>query len=181
MLRDCWVELAAYIRNRLDPHEHHEVEAFMQEAAVDFKRDWEEIGPPRNRNEAIARLKASAKGDLFNHRAKLDRRRTEPYAIDDDVLLNAANPEADDDFLALIGRLDCERLRLTELLPQLLTERQRAVIAAVAIDGLSTADVAAQMGITQRAVQDHLAKARERLLRHLELQPTQGTTRENPS
>ncbi|MCC8247647.1 RNA polymerase sigma factor [Saccharothrix luteola] len=181
MLRDCWVELAAYIRNRLDPHEHHETEMFMQEAAVDFVNAWYGKGPPRTRNDAIARLKASAKKDLLNHWAKQERRRTSPYAIDDQVLLNHAHPDSEDEVLALLGRIDCQRLGLNELLPRLLTERQREIVAAVAVDEVAKKDVADQLGVSLRSVQKHYANALERLRTHLESEPAQGTSRENPA
>ncbi|OLF04574.1 RNA polymerase sigma factor [Actinophytocola xanthii] len=175
-LRAIWVELAAYVRRRLRPYEQHLLEDFMNEAAADFTAVWRQKGP-MSVEQAIAVLKQAARGDIINHRHKENRPNTRPYSVDDEVLINHADPDSGNDVLAALGRIDHERL--IEQLPQLLTERERQVIVAVDVDGLPAGRAAALLGITVDGLRRRRNAGLDRLRRHLTAAHSLSSTRVN--
>uniref|UniRef100_UPI003F491E93 RNA polymerase sigma factor n=1 Tax=Saccharothrix espanaensis TaxID=103731 RepID=UPI003F491E93 len=171
LLNEVWGGLLAYTRRRVRPDEQHLVDDLASKAAEDLYAQW------RKRRGAIgnaaAMVRQSVKCDLANHRARQARRRTDPVAVDDQTLADHADPAAESEILAMLGRVDHERL-LAEL-PRLLTERQRQVVLAVDVDGLTQAEAAAQLGISVRGLQEQRKAALARLRRHLTTPPAAPT------
>lgn len=160
VFREIWPQCHRYIRHLLMP-EQHLVDDFLHEAAVDVVVRWELKGP-MSCNEAAAIIKQAAKYDVINHRQKQGRRATSPVAMDDEILLNHADPNASNEILAALGCIDCD-----QLMTQLLSEPQRAIIVKVDIEGLTHKDAAEQLGITVGQLQYARREALNKLRRHL--------------
>jgi DNA-directed RNA polymerase specialized sigma24 family protein len=166
ILVKVWPELAAYVRRCLRSAERDDFDDFMADAALDLHKAYQRKGP-LTRSQAAAVVKEAFNKDLLNHRAKLGRRNTYPCAVQDELLVAHADPDAENGILAMLGRVDCQRLGLMELLPRLLTERQRKAIAAVDIERLEPGEAAAQLGIGVPALRKLRNSALQRLRQHL--------------
>ncbi|MCE7009988.1 sigma-70 family RNA polymerase sigma factor [Kibdelosporangium philippinense] len=167
VLRDVWAEFYAYVR-RLLPGEYHLVEDFMQEAAADLTRYWRDRGEV-TRNQAAAILKQAAKFDVINHRNAKAHTTISAGTIDDELMLTAADPNSEHEILAVMGRIDHDRL--IHLLPRLLTDRQRQIVVAVDVEGLTQSRAAQQLGISVRGLQKARDTALTRLQHHLTSPP----------
>ncbi|MFI9388933.1 RNA polymerase sigma factor [Kutzneria sp. NPDC052558] len=164
VLAELWPEVLAYAHRRL-PRDPGQAEELVQDAAVDLIQRWRQRGEfPISR--AVAMMKQSIKCDLRNLWAKQCRQRTDLAAVDDKILLDYLERTTghDNEILALLSRIDAQR-RVPQLL-DLLTAQQRAAIVAVHIDGTTQAQAAAELGITERALQARLKNAHEVLRRH---------------
>ena len=128
-------------------------EDITQDAFVVAHRQWDRIGGYDDPGAWVRRVAANlavsgVRRRLAEARALVRRlagRREPPYA---------ALPGEDGDFWRAVRRLP---------------RRQAQVVALVALDDLSTAEVAATLGCSQRTVQVHLQKARVLLARRLGL------------
>jgi RNA polymerase sigma factor (sigma-70 family) len=178
VLHAVWGEFHGYVRHLLGG-EQHLVEDFMQEAAADFTQYWRANGEVTC-DQAAAILKQAAKFDVINYRNSKPRRTTSPVAIDDELLLAYADPHSDQEILAVLGHIDHHRL--IQQLPRLLTERQRQIIVAVDIEGLTQAKAAKQLGMSVRGLQMARDTALARLRHYLTTTPvtehTPSTSRE---
>ncbi|WP_309114628.1 sigma-70 family RNA polymerase sigma factor [Saccharothrix sp.] len=173
ILHRLWDELLAYIGRRVRPDEQHLVQDLANQAAEDLYVQWRKRRGAIEDDLAAAMVRQSVKGDLANHRAKQTRRRTDPVAVDDQALADHADPAAESELSAVLGRVDHERL-LAEL-PRLLTQRQRQVVLAVDVDGLTQARAARQLGLSVRGLQEQRKAALRRLHRHLTSPPADTT------
>ncbi|HWO64742.1 MAG TPA: sigma-70 family RNA polymerase sigma factor [Umezawaea sp.] len=170
LLREAWLELAAYTRSRLAASglSFDKVDDLMQDAAADLVGKWRTQGELHH-GQAMAMLKRSVAMDVIDLGRHRSRRTIDSLAdLTDQVLLQhlerASNTEYE--ILTLLGRIDHERL--VQQLPTLLDERERAAIVAVHIDGATQPQAAEELGITVRALQMRLTKACQQLRRHLE-------------
>jgi RNA polymerase sigma factor (sigma-70 family) len=171
VLTEVWPELAAYVR-RLLTREPHLVEDIMNNAAADFTLYWRNNGEV-DRDRAAMILKRSAKCDVFDHWNKQQRRQTSPVAIDDQLLLDHAEPNSDKEILAALGRIDHERF--LEKLHVLLTEREREVIVAIEVEQLTQQQAARQLGISVEGLRKMQARALNRLRQYLTAPPSTST------
>lgn len=140
------------------------VEEFVQDAIVDLIEHHSDAGG-MDPDEVAVMLQRSIKYDVMNHWSKRNRRRTSTVAVDDEVLLTHVDPDSGNEILAVLGRVDHERL-LAEL-PRLLTEKQRRVIVAVDVLGLSQPQAARQLGMSLSALEKLRARALTCLRGHL--------------
>ncbi|MCC8247641.1 RNA polymerase sigma factor [Saccharothrix luteola] len=140
------------------------VEEFVQDAIVDLIEHHPDAGG-MDPDEVAVMLQRSIKYDVMNHWSKQNRRRTSTVAVDNEVLLNDVDPDSGNEILAMLGRLDHERL-LAEL-PRLLTGKQRRVIVAVDVLGLSQPQAARQLGMSLSGLEKLRARALTRLREHL--------------
>ncbi|MCK0197172.1 RNA polymerase sigma factor [Ancylobacter sp. 6x-1] len=139
-------ELGRFLRRRLgDPH-----------AASDLVQDTflRVVERPETRVQDLrAYLFAIARNLLLNHVKQEARRRTDavPHEWMAEVAADVPTPEDE-----VHSRLELERLhRLIAALPP----RTQQIFALNRIDGLSHADVARRLGLSESAVQKHLAQA----------------------
>ncbi|GAA1312240.1 sigma-70 family RNA polymerase sigma factor [Saccharothrix xinjiangensis] len=140
------------------------VEEFVQDAIVDLIEHHPDAAGMEP-DKVVVMLQRSIKYDVMNHWSKQNRRLTSTVAVDDEVLLTHADPDSGNEFLAVLGRVDHERL-LAEL-PRLLSEKQRRVIVAVDVLGLSQPHAARQLGMSLSSLEKLRARALTRLREHL--------------
>jgi RNA polymerase sigma-70 factor (ECF subfamily) len=129
-------------------------EDITQEAWLRAVRAWEARGLP---DEPLAWLTTVSRNILANH---FRRRRAEP--LDESVLENLAAEEGDDgeDRRSLVARA-LARLPLA----------QHRLLEAFHIERRPVADIAATQGLSERAVEGRLRRARQQLRHQIESDP----------
>lgn len=125
----------------------------VQEAFVEAHLRWARIG---SYDDPVAWVRRVAVNRILNHHRSLRRRVS--------ALVRLGRPGTTD------PATDAVELRpdLTRALATL-TERQRMAVALHHIEGLSVADVAALLGVTEGTVKTHLSRGRAALRAHLEV------------
>jgi RNA polymerase sigma factor (sigma-70 family) len=129
-------------------------EDIAQDAFVVAHRQWGRVGGYDDPGAWVRRVAANLAVSVVR------RRLAEARAL---VRL-AARTQQEPSYAALPGE-DGDFWRAVRRLPR----RQAQVVALVALGGLSTAEVAATLGCSQRMVQTHLQKARATLAQRLGL------------
>jgi RNA polymerase sigma-70 factor, ECF subfamily len=137
-------------------------EDIAQEAFLRAYRDWDRVGSYEHQAAWVRRVAANLAVSVVR------RRLAEARAL---VRL-AARTQQEPSYAALPGE-DGDFWRAVRRLPR----RQAQVVALVALGDLSTAEVAATLGCSQRMVQTHLQKARATLAQRLGLPAEQGVDR----
>ena len=171
VLAEVLPQVRRYARGALR-RERDLVEEFVQDAIVDLIEHHPDVGG-MDPDAVAVMLQRSIKCDVMNHWSRQNRRRTSPVAVDDEVLLTHADPDSGNEILAVLGRVDHERL-LAEL-PRLLSEKQRRVIVAVDVLGLAQPSAARQLGMSLSGLEKLRARALTRLREHLGAAPADRT------
>ncbi len=120
-----------------------------QEAFLRAVESWRRSGPPR---EPLAWLKTTARNLLLHHWRRIARSRVSSGEIDLDLL--RAPPTLRGAALLYAG---LSRLR----------ERDAALLEAFHLDGTSTRELSLELGVTEKAIEGRLRRAREALARLL--------------
>lgn len=147
-------ELRSYLQHRLG--DRHMASDLVQDAFLNvLERPDTRIGDIR------AYLYAIARNLLINHRKQEARRRTEAVAPEALALLAADQPSPED---VADSRLQLERVHaLVSELPR----RTQEIFVLNRIDGLTHAEVARELRISESSVQKHLALAIAHMTRRL--------------
>jgi RNA polymerase sigma factor (sigma-70 family) len=119
-------------------------EDIAQDAFVAAHRQWDRIGDYDDPGAWVRRVAANRAVSVVRRRLAEAR-----------ALVRLAARQQEQAYAALPGE-DGDFWRVVRRLPR----RQAQVVALVALGGLSTAEVAATLGCSQRMVQTHLQKAR---------------------
>lgn len=139
-------ELRSYLQHRLG--DGHTASDLVQDAFVNVLER-----PDTRIHDIRAYLYAIARNLLINHRKQEARRRTESVAPDAFAQMAADQPSPED---VVDSRLQLERIyALVRELPG----RTQEIFILNRIDGLTHAQVARQLGISESSVQKHLALA----------------------
>lgn len=147
-------ELRTYLQRRL--RDGHMASDLVQDTFLNV------LEHPETRIQDIrAYLYAIARNLLINHRRREVVRRTEPMAPEAFTQIAADEPSPED---ITDARLQLERIHA---LVQELPRRTQEVFILNRIEGLTHAGVAAYLGISESAVQKHLATAIAHMTRRL--------------
>lgn len=139
-------ELRSYLQRRLG--DGHVASDLVQDTFVNV------LERPNTRiNDIRAYLYAIARNLLINHRQQEARRRTDPVAPEALSQIAADEPSPEE---AVDARLQLERIQgfLTEL-----PRRTQEIFVLNRIEGLTHAQVARQLSLSESSVQKHLALA----------------------
>jgi RNA polymerase sigma-70 factor (ECF subfamily) len=152
--RECVTPLYSYISRRCGA-DRGLAEDVTQEAWLRAVESWKKKGLPEN---PLAWLKTVARNLLLNYLRRAPPISLEklPHDWERRFLGNGANREPTDHTAALIWGL-------SHLRPS-----QARLIEAFHIEGRKTAELAADLGITERAVEGRLRRARLKLKKKLE-------------
>ena len=137
-------------------------EDIAQDAFVVAHRQWGRVGGYDDPGAWVRRVAANLAVSGVRRRLAEARALVRLAARTQQEPPYAALPEGDGDFWRAVRRLP---------------RRQAQVVALVALGDLSTAEVAATLGCSQRMVQTHLQKARATLAQRLGLPAEQGVDR----
>jgi RNA polymerase sigma factor (sigma-70 family) len=129
-------------------------EDIAQDAFVAAHRQWGRVGGYHDPGAWVRRVAANLAVSVVRRRLAEARALVRLAARTREEPSYAALPEGDGDFWRAVRRLP---------------RRQAQVVALVALGDLSTAEVAATLGCSQRMVQTHLQKARVTLAQRLGL------------
>jgi RNA polymerase sigma factor (sigma-70 family) len=129
-------------------------EDIAQDAFVAAHRQWGRVGGYHDPGAWVRRVAANLAVSGVRRRLAEARALVRLAARTQQEPLYAALPAEDGDFWRAVRRLP---------------RRQAQVVALVALEDLSTAEVAATLGCSQRMVQTHLQKARVTLAQRLGL------------
>lgn len=147
-------ELRSYLQHRLG--DGHAASDLVQDAFLNVLER-----PDTRINDIRAYLYAIARNLLINHRKQEARRRTDSFAPEAFAQMVADEPSPED---VADSRLQLERINamVRELPP-----RTQEIFALNRIDGLTHAEVARQLSISESSVQKHLAIAIAHMTRRL--------------
>ncbi|MBA4790094.1 MAG: RNA polymerase sigma factor [Rhizobiales bacterium] len=147
-------ELKSYLQHRLG--DGHMASDLVQDTFVNV------LERPETRIHDIrAYLYAVARNLLINHRKQEKRRLTQAFAPEVFAQMAADQPSPED---VVDSRLQLERVYA---LVQELPPRTQQIFALNRIDGLTHAEVAQRLGISESSVQKHLAVAIAHMTRRL--------------
>lgn len=147
-------ELRSYLQHRLG--DGHTASDLVQDTFLNVLER-----PDTRINDIRAYLYAIARNLLINHRKQEARRRTETVAPEAFAQIAADQPSPED---AADSRLQLERIhRLVRELPR----RTQEIFVLNRIDGLTHAEVARELRISESSVQKHLAMAIAHMTRRL--------------
>jgi RNA polymerase sigma factor (sigma-70 family) len=137
-------------------------EDIAQDAFLVVHRQWDRVGGYDDPGAWVRRVAANLAVSAVRRRLAEARALVRLAARTQQEPWYAALPGEDGDFWRAVRRLP---------------RRQAQVVALVALEDLSTAEVAATLGCSQRMVQTHLQKARATLAERLGLPAEQGVGR----
>jgi RNA polymerase sigma-70 factor (ECF subfamily) len=148
MFREAVEPLYAYVARR-SGGERDLAEDVTQEAFLRAVERWRRTGPPR---EPLAWLKTTARNLLSHHWRRIEHSRVSAGEIDLDQLSAPRTRGA-----AAVLHAALARLR----------EGDAVLLEAFHLDGASTRELSLELGITEKAIEGRLRRAREALSRVL--------------
>ena len=148
MFRESVGPLYAYVARRCGG-ERDLAEDVTQESFLRAVERWRRTGPPR---EPLAWLKTTARNLLAHHWRRVERSRVSASEIDLDELSAPPTRRA-----AAVLHAALARLR----------ESDAVLLEAFHLDGTSTRELSLELGVTEKAIEGRLRRARETLSRVL--------------
>lgn len=147
-------ELRSYLQRRL--RDGHTASDMVQDTFLNVLEH-----PETRIHDIRAYLYAIARNLLINHHKREAVRRTQTMAPEDFLQIAADEPSPED---IVDARLQLERIHA---LVQELPRRTQEIFVLNRIEGLTHADVARHLGISESSVQKHLATAIAHMTRRL--------------